>query len=185
MADLRTIFNRDVAETYRVDSPLHKAKFYESGAFVTDARLNALLSSGSQTFQVPHINAIDGDLEANYGNTVFTDIAMPRTISGYKTQGRASYLNEGFLESRLESYLIGQSPNQMVASMLDNYWSQQMDNRAIATLTGLRSLDQTLIFQSQALTLAVSTVSALILMQRVRLTNQCKRLVLWLCIRLY
>ena len=156
MADLRAVFNRDVAETYRVDTPLHKAKFYESGAFVTDARLNALLSSGSQTFQVPHINAIDGDLESNYGNTVFTDIAMPRTISGYKTQGRASYLNEGFLESRLESYLIGQSPNQMVASMLDNYWSQQMDNRAIATLTGIRSLDNT----AKALTTDISLATA-------------------------
>lgn len=141
MARLLDIFNRNVVESYQTDSPLTKAKFFQSGAFVTDARLTTLVNSGSRTFQVPHINPIDGDLEANYGNTVFTDIAMPRQIDGYTTQGRASYLNEGFLESRLETFLSGQSPNAMIAGMLDNYWAQQMDNRAIATLTGLRNAD--------------------------------------------
>ena len=156
MADLRAIFNRDVAQTFQVDNPLQQAKFYQSGAFVTDARLNTLLASGSQTFTVPHINAIDGDLESNYGNTILTDIAMPRALSGYKTQGRASYLNEGFVESSLETYLTGQSPNQMVVNMLDGMWARQMDNRAIATLAGLRSLDST----GKALTTDISLATA-------------------------
>lgn len=156
MADLRAIFNREIALDFQVDNPLQQAKFYQSGAFVTDARLNTLLASGSQTFTVPHINAIDGDLESNYGNTILTDIAMPRALSGYKTQGRASYLNEGFVESSLETYLTGQSPNQMVVNMLDGMWARQMDNRAIATLAGLRSLDST----GKALTTDISLATA-------------------------
>ncbi|MGB6825952.1 hypothetical protein [Psychrobacter sp.] len=143
MADLRSVFNKDVTMSFQVDTPLQQAKFYESGAFVTDPRLNVLLNSGTQAFDIPNIKALDTNLESNYGNTVFTDIAMPRKIDGYKSKGRAAYINEGFLESSLESYLIGTSPNQAIAGMLDNYWANQLDNRAIATLFGLRALDST------------------------------------------
>ena len=142
MAKLREIFNKNVVLSYQVKDNLQRSKFWQSGAFVSDPRLHPLLTSGSRTFEVPYINPIDGNLEANYGNTILTDIAMPRTIDGSKSKGRLAFLNEGFVESRLESYLMGQSPLQHVAQMIDNYWLAQAENRAGATVIGLLNYDQ-------------------------------------------
>ena len=142
MAKLREIFNKNVVLSYQVKDNLQRSKFWQSGAFVSDARLRPLLTSGSRTFEVPYINPIDGNLEANYGNTILTDIAMPRTIEGSKSKGRLAFLNEGFVESRLESYLMGQSPLQHVAQMIDNFWLTQAENRAVATVIGLLNYDQ-------------------------------------------
>ena len=142
MAKLREIFNKNVVLSYQVKDNLQRSKFWQSGAFVSDPRLHPLLTSGSRTFEVPYINPIDGNLEANYGNTILTDIAMPRTIDGSKSKGRLAFLNESFVESRLESYLMGQSPLQHVAQMIDNYWLAQAENRAVATVIGLLNYDQ-------------------------------------------
>lgn len=142
MAKLRDIFNKNVVLSYQVKDNLQRSKFWQSGAFVSDARLRQLLTSGSRTFEVPYINPIDGNLEANYGNTIMTDIAMPRTIEGSKSKGRLAFLNEGFVESRLESYLMGQSPLQIMGQMIDNFWLTQAENRAVATAIGLLNYDQ-------------------------------------------
>lgn len=143
MPKLSEIFNKNVTLSYQVKDNLERSKFYTSGAFVSDPRLRPLLNSGSKTFEVPFIHPIDGNLEANYGNTVMTDIAMPRTISASKSKGRIAFLNEGFIESRLETYLTNKSPLQEIAKMLDNFWLTQMENRAIATLFGLMNYDHT------------------------------------------
>ncbi|AXT96551.1 hypothetical protein SQ01_04550 [Moraxella catarrhalis] len=142
MAKLREIFNKNVTLSYQVKDNLQRSKFWQSGAFVSDARLRPLLNSGSLTFDVPFIHPIDGNLEANYSNTIMTDIAMPRSIEGSKSKGRLALLNEGFIESRLESYLMGQSPLKLMAQMIDDYWLTQAENRAIATLFGLLNYDQ-------------------------------------------
>lgn len=142
MAKLREIFNKNVVLSYHVKDNLQRSKFWQSGAFVSDPRLRPLLTSGSRTFEVPYIHPIDGNLEANYGNTILTDIAMPRTIEGSKSKGRLAFLNEGFVESRLESYLMGQSPLQHMAQMIDNFWLAQAENRAVATVIGLLNHDQ-------------------------------------------
>lgn len=141
MAKLQDIFNKNVVLSYQKREDLTKSKFYQSGAFVSDSRLRPLLTSGSATFEVPYIHPIDGNLESNYSNTILTDIAMPRSIEASKSKGRAAFLNEGFLESRLATYLSGQNPLTHIAGMIDDFWIAQMENRAIATLFGLANYD--------------------------------------------
>ena len=137
MAELRSIFNRDVTLSYRMAQPERATPFWTSGAFVSDSRIRALLQTGLREFTVPTVGGIDTKLEPNYSNTVYTDIAKARGITGGKSKGRAAYVNEGFLESSLETYLMGQSPLKMIAGMIDNYWIAQAENRAIATVAGL------------------------------------------------
>lgn len=140
MAALKEVFNRDVMLALRSENPIERTPLFQTGAFTTDAQLNGLLGSGISTFGVPHINPIDTNLEANYGNTIYTDHASPRQITASKTQGRAAYLNEGFLESNLARHLLGQSPLTMIQGMIDNYWAQQAEHRALATVFGIKNL---------------------------------------------
>ena len=107
MAALREVFNRDVMLSYRMDEPLLESPMLQSGAFVTDAAIEAKLRGGDIEFSIPHVTPIDMALEANYSNTVYTDVASPRQITGRKSKARAAWLNEGFLESTLERHLLG------------------------------------------------------------------------------
>lgn len=142
MATLRQTFNKNVVLSYLAPNPLVTTPLMQSGAFVSDPRLKPLLSSGSATFTVPSIVGLDNKLESNYSNTIFTDIAMPRGITAKSMGGRIAFLNEGFLESTLERYLTGVSPNQVIAGLIDGLWQSQAELRALATVIGLRNYDQ-------------------------------------------
>lgn len=139
MATLREAFNRQVMLSYAINQPISKTPMQQTGAFTTDAAIGNAMRSGIKEFSVPFVNGVDTNLESNYGNTVYTDIAMPRELTGGATKGRVAYLNEGFLESRLERFLLGESPLAMMQGMIDNYWAQQAEHRAVATLYGIRN----------------------------------------------
>jgi hypothetical protein len=143
MASLREVFKKDLILPFIPADPVRETPFWTSGAFSSDGRVNQLISAGSQTFTVPMINDLDAKVEPNYSNTIYTDIAVPRGIDAKSMQGRMAYLNEGFLESRLEKYLQGGvSALPLIAQQISGYWQQEAEQRAIATIIGIRNNDQ-------------------------------------------
>lgn len=157
MATLLEIFNRPVLLSYIDNDPLVPSPFVQSGAFTGDTRLAPLLKSGSATFEVPYIGGIDGGLEPNYGNTIYTDIAMPRDIAGGKMQGRVAFLNEGFREASLQRHLTQVNALEIIGGKISRMWQTGAENRARATLAGLRNYDQA---NGKVLTTDVSAASA-------------------------
>ena len=79
MASLGSVFDRDILLRTINANPERLTPFWTSGAFNTSGQIGQLVAGGSATFEVPYIMDIDGDLEANYSNEIYTDIAMPRT----------------------------------------------------------------------------------------------------------
>lgn len=143
MATLESVFDRDLLLRTTQANPERLTPFWTSGAFASDGKIAQLVSAGTDTFTVPYIMDIDGDLEANYSNTIYTDIAMPRSIEAGKMSGRMAYLNEHFLESHLTRALAaGESALQLIGQQIDGLWAQQAENRAVATVFGIRNLDQ-------------------------------------------
>ncbi|MDV8150429.1 hypothetical protein R5L37_01435 [Acinetobacter pittii] len=142
MPSLVEVFNREVVLSYLRPNPVAVSPLVQSGAFASDDRLRPLLTSGSSTFIVPYINGIDGNVEQNYGNTILTDIAMPRTIDAGSMTGRVAYMNEGFVESTLARYLSQVNALELIGGMLNKYWLDAAENRARATVIGLRNYDQ-------------------------------------------
>ena len=143
MATLESVFDRDLLLRTTQANPERLTPFWTSGAFASDGKIAQLVSAGTDTFTVPYIMDIDGDLEANYSNTIYTDIAMPRSIEAGKMSGRMAYLNEHFLESHLTRALAaGESALQLIGQQIDGLWAQQAENRAVATVFGILNLDQ-------------------------------------------
>ena len=144
MATLREVMggvNRQVMRDMGVQQPLDNSPLLATGAIVRpDAQTSAQLRAGIRVIQAGYVNHIDTNLESNYGNTVYTDIAQPRGIDGGATSARISFQNEAFLESSLEAMLIGQSPLTLMKSMIDRYWTKQFEHRAVATMYGIRNL---------------------------------------------
>lgn len=141
MATLAQVFNRELLLSYIAPDPLKRSPLVQSGAFASDARLRPLLTSGSKTFEVPYINGIDANLEPNYGNTIITDIAVPREIDAGSMGGRVAFLNEGFQESNLGRYLSQVNALEVIGGLIDGMWQGVAENRARATVTGLRNYD--------------------------------------------
>lgn len=142
MPNLVDVFNRDVLLSYIAPDPLKSSPLVQSGAFSSDNRLRPLLTSGAKTFDIPYINGIDTNLEPNYGNTILTDIAMPRDITAGTQMGRVAFLNEGFVESVLGSYLSQVNSMEIIGGLIDGMWQASGENRARATVIGLRNFDQ-------------------------------------------
>lgn len=142
MAALRDVFNKPLVESYLDANPERTTPFWTSGVFNSDGRIGRLLNAGTPTFVVPSINDLDAKVEPNYSNTIYTDIAVPRGIDAKSMTGRMAYLNEGFLESRLEKYLQnGVSALPLIAKQINGLWAQVAEYRAIATLAGIRAYD--------------------------------------------
>ena len=139
---LREAFKKDLVESFLPADPVRESPFWLSGAVRSDNRISRLLASGSQSFEVPYLNPISAKLEPNYSNTIVTDIAVPNVINAGKMKGLMAYLNESWLESHLETYLIGFEPLREIAKQIAGYWQEQTEERLIATLIGLRNYDQ-------------------------------------------
>lgn len=143
MASLREVFNQPVLESLIPADPIQNTAFWSSGTFRTDNRITRLMASGSPVFIVPSMNPLDAKVEPNYSNTIYTDIAVPRGVDARQSTGRMAFLNEGFLEARLEKYLQnGVSPLTQIANQITGFWMQEAEYRAIATIVGLRNYDQ-------------------------------------------
>lgn len=139
---LREAFKKDLVESFLPADPVRESPFWLSGAVRSDNRISRLLASGSQSFEVPYLNPISAKLEPNYSNTIVTDIAVPNVINAGKMKGLMAYLNESWLESHLETYLIGFEPLREIAKQIAGYWQEQTEERLVATLVGLRNYDQ-------------------------------------------
>lgn len=162
MPTLRQVFDKDLTLAYLPADPVRETPFWSSGAFNSDGRIGRLIAAGSQGFEVPFINDLDANVEPNYSNTIYTDIAVPRGIDAGKMKGLMAYLNEGFLEARLERYLTGVSPLAEIAKQIEGFWRQSAEIRAVATLVGIRNYDSA---NGSKITTTVTTgfdVSALI-----------------------
>lgn len=136
--DLLQVFDRELAISYRDELDPTQNVWYTSGAFVTDPRLQAFLRAGLQgEITLPYIGDLDANIEPNYSNTIFTDIAEPETIRGGKSKARIAYMNKGFRQSDMQTQLSGVEPNRLIVARLAKHWEGIMERRAIATTYGL------------------------------------------------
>lgn len=157
MASLASVYDRDILLRTINANPERLTPFWSSGAFNTTGTISQLIAAGSPSFEVPYIMDIDGNLEANYGNEIYTDIAMPRGIEAGIMQGRMAKLNEHFIEARLTKALAaGERALPLIAQQVDGLWAEQFEHRAVATVIGIRNYDQA---NSKALAVDISAES--------------------------
>lgn len=142
MADLESIFKRDYTLSLMSPDPVRETPFWTSGAFNSDGRISALINAKTQTFEVPAINELDAKVEPNYSNYKFSDHSVPRSIGGWKMNGRMAYLNESWWEGDLEKLLTLESPLEAIAKQVTGYWAEEAEQRAVATVAGIYNYDQ-------------------------------------------
>ena len=127
-----------IVESFMTVDPVEGTAFFQSGVLQGgDPRIQAVLSAAAVTASVPFWNPIDSNVEPNYSNDVFEDIATPRNVTTGLQTARIAFLNEGFGTMELVKAITKKDPLAYVASVLDNYWARQAERRLIATALGI------------------------------------------------
>lgn len=134
---LSDVVFRDELRDYMQVNTAEKTAFFQSGILVNNSDMSSLLASPSNTFTIPWWVDLDASIESNYSNDVYTDIAVPLSVTSSSMQARAAYLNEGWNAMNLVKNITNQDPLEFVASRLTSYWQRVAQRRAIATVVGL------------------------------------------------
>lgn len=134
---LSDVVFRDELRDYMRVNTAEKTAFFQSGILVNNSDMSTLLASPSNTFTIPWWVDLDASIESNYSNDVYTDIAVPLSVTSASMQARAAYLNEGWNAMNLVKNITNQDPLEFVASRLTNYWQRVAQRRAIATTIGV------------------------------------------------
>jgi hypothetical protein len=134
---LSDVVFRDELRDYISVNSVERTAFFESGILTTNADMTALLASPSNTFTIPWWVDLDASIESNYSNDVYTDIAVPLSVTSASMQARAAYLNEGWNCMNLVKNITKQDPLEFVAGRLLSYWRRVAQRRAIATSIGI------------------------------------------------
>ncbi|WP_428945294.1 hypothetical protein ACQK5W_04230 [Pantoea sp. FN060301] len=134
---LSDVVFRDELRDYMQVNTAERTAFFESGILTNNNDMSTLLASPSNTFTIPWWVDLDASIEPNYSNDVYTDIAVPLSVTSASMQARAAYLNEGWNAMNLVKNITNQDPLEFVANRLTSYWQRQAQRRAIATTIGI------------------------------------------------
>jgi len=134
---LSDVVFRDELRDYITVNSVERTAFFESGILTSNSDMSTLLASPSNTFTIPWWVDLDASIEPNYSNDVYTDIAVPLSVTSASMQARAAYLNEGFNCMNLVKNITNQDPLEFVAGRMLSYWRKQAQRRAIATVVGI------------------------------------------------
>jgi len=134
---LSDVVFRDELRDYITVNSVERTAFFESGILTSNSDMSQLLASPSNTFTIPWWVDLDASIESNYSNDVYTDIAVPLSVTSSSMQARAAYLNEGWNCMNLVKNITNQDPLEFVAGRLLSYWRRVAQRRAIATVVGI------------------------------------------------
>jgi hypothetical protein len=134
---LSDVVFRDELRDYMQVNTAERTAFFESGILTNNNDMSTLLASPSNTFTIPWWVDLDASIESNYSNDVYTDIAVPLSVTSASMQARAAYLNEGWNAMNLVKNITKQDPLEFVAGRLTSYWQRVAQRRAIATVIGV------------------------------------------------
>lgn len=134
---LSDVVFRDELRDYMTVNTVEKTAFFQSGILVTNSDMTSLLASASNTYTIPWWVDLDASVESNYSNDVYTDIAVPLSVTSSSMQARSAYLNEGWNCMSLVKNVTNRDPLEYVASRLTSYWQRVAQRRAIATMVGV------------------------------------------------
>lgn len=119
-----------------VNSPELTA-FGQSGVLSAGGAWDAYAATPGFTTTMPFWNDLDASVEPNYGNDVYTDVAVPQDVNTGEQVARIALLNEGWASMRFVKELLKQDPMQHIANRINAFWDKQLQRRAVAVSLGI------------------------------------------------
>lgn len=125
----------EIFTPYMMQKTMELSELIQSGAMVSDAALNQLLAGAGLTFNVPSYKDLANDAE-----NVSSDTGAASTPKGIGTAQEIAVRlsrNQHWASADLVSDLIGNDPQDAIASRVADYWKRRLQAATIATMQGV------------------------------------------------
>lgn len=136
MTTLSNIVEKLNQGNYTNEQSVEVNELYQSGVIVSNSEIQALASSGGKTVDLPFWMALP-KTEPNASNDNVSDLATPLVMEGAEQTARIAQLNQAFTATDLAVEVAGSDPLQAATDQLNQYWAEQIQRRATATITGI------------------------------------------------
>lgn len=127
----------DVYASYITINSPELTAFGQSGVLSAGGAWDAYAATPGFTTTMPFWNDLDASVEPNYGNDVYTDVAVPQDVNTGEQVARIALLNEGWASMRFVKELLKQDPMQHIANRINAFWDKQLQRRAVAVSLGI------------------------------------------------
>ena len=127
----------EVYNSYRTDNLPERTTFFQSGAVVRNAMLDAEANTNGKKGHIPFWKDIDPTIEPNYSTDDPDVESTANKIGSGEFQYRKAYMNQSFSDADLVVELAGSDPMQHIRNRFGTYWQRQWQRRCVAVLVGV------------------------------------------------
>lgn len=136
MTTLSNVIERLNQGGYSNEQSMEVNELYQSGVITTNPQIQSLASSGGKSVDLPFWRQLP-KTEPNTSSDDVSQIATPVVIEGAEQTARISQLNQAFTATDLAVEVAGSDPLDAAKAALNTYWSEQLQRRLVASMTGL------------------------------------------------
>lgn len=136
MTTLNEIVEKLNQASYTNEQSIEVNDLYKSGVITTNAQIQSKASSGGKTVDLPFWVDLSKQ-EPNISSDNVGSRATPLVIEGKKQTARISQLNQAWTATDLAVERAGSNPIDSVRERLNDYWSEQLQRRLTASMTGI------------------------------------------------
>jgi hypothetical protein len=133
---LADIYNPVTFAQWTQEAQIENNAFYQSGIVTDDARLNAMLSQGGNTGQLPAYNEL-GDSEPNYSDDNPATNSTPDNNGISQMDYRSAQQNKSWSVMDLAQELALADPAEAITNRIGAYWAQVNSRRVIQSCLGV------------------------------------------------
>ena len=123
----------EIFNAYVVEKTAEKSKIIQSGIAVPNAKLNALVTQGGLTMNMPYWQDLSGEDEVLRDDTALTPgkISAEKDIAALLIRGRAWGAND------LAGALAGDDPMKAIGDRVADYWARREQKTLLSVLKGV------------------------------------------------
>lgn len=136
LTQIGDIFKPGPNAQYIIERTKAKSRLINSGAVVTNARLQAIVGNGGDTFSLPAWNGLGSTADVVTSDET-TDVLTPTKLDSHTQVAVMLRRAQGWSAADLAAELAGDDPMEAVANELAAYWDRRMQAALIDTLRGV------------------------------------------------
>jgi hypothetical protein len=142
VVQLADVIQPEFFSAYLAENSMTSTALYESGVLVANPLMEAEVSAGGNTVNVPFwgdlVSPADpGGVDPNLSNDVPTALSTPNKITAHNQVVRKSYLNNSWGAMSFAGELAGSDPINRIAERILSYWNRTYEYRLIQSLIGI------------------------------------------------
>ena len=127
----------EVFFAYMMKETMTKTAFFRSGIIKQDPALQAFISGGGLTTNIPSFSDLSDAVDASIGSDNPAETITPDKIGSFRQVGIRNIRAKAWSDMDLVREMIGDDPMQAIASRVADWWGRQFQRHLISSMRGI------------------------------------------------